>query len=38
MEKERAVSPEMNGGPKPNGLVSSRVSTTRQGGIEIKRV
>jgi hypothetical protein len=35
--KEREVSPEMDGGPKPNGLVLSRVSNTRQGSIAINR-
>jgi hypothetical protein len=37
MVKERVVPPEMDGGPKPDGLVLSRVSTTRHGGIETKR-
>jgi len=31
------VPPEIDGGPKPDGLVGSRVSTTRQGAIGIKR-
>ena len=35
--KERVALPTRDGGPKPEGLVESRVSTTRQGGIEIKR-
>src|SRR5579862_1273578 len=35
--KERDVAPAIDGGPKPDGLVASRVSTTRQGGIDIKR-
>jgi len=37
MEKERGVaSPASDGGPKPDVLVGSRVSTTLQGGIEMK--
>src|SRR5579862_6050271 len=37
MAKEREVPPAINGGPKPEGFVASRVSTTRHGGIETNR-
>src|SRR5580700_10784661 len=34
--KDRVPFAESEGGPKPAGLVASRVSTTRQGGIATK--
>jgi hypothetical protein len=37
MANERVELAEKDGGPKPAGLVLSRVSTSRQGGMDTKR-